>query len=110
VNTVGPAGETAALNLLSNMHNPPPELVAPIITVLAHRDCPVSGRYFESAGGRNVMRSFVESRGYFNPELTPEDVLDHMAEIVDLSEAVPVPDPLENEYANIIDRKPYQPT
>jgi len=108
-NAVGPAGETGALQLLSNMQNPPPELVAPLIAVLAHPDCSASGRYFESAAGRTVLRCWSESRGYINPELTPEDLRDHLDEVMDMTDHVLVADPLENEYSNIIDRKPYQP-
>jgi NAD(P)-dependent dehydrogenase (short-subunit alcohol dehydrogenase family) len=54
-----------------------PALVAPIVAVLAHESCQVSGQIFSSAAGR-VARIFIgESRGYYSPTLTPEEILDN---------------------------------
>ena len=53
VNALGPAAATAALALLSKPGAmdlaPRAELVAPAVALLAHRECPISGRYLESA-------------------------------------------------------------
>jgi len=60
-----------------------PELVAPVVTWLAHEDVPVSGEVFTVGGGR-VGRFFIGmTKGYYNPKLSPEDVRDHVAEIRD---------------------------
>ena len=59
----------------------PPELVSPAVAWLAHEDCPVSGEIFSAAGGR-IARMFIGlTHGYYNPELTVEDVRDHWDDI-----------------------------
>jgi NAD(P)-dependent dehydrogenase (short-subunit alcohol dehydrogenase family) len=60
-----------------------PELVAPVACFLVHADCPVSGEIYSAAGGR-VARFFIGmTDGYYKPDLTPEDVRDHFAEVRD---------------------------
>ncbi len=60
-----------------------PELVSPVVAWLASEDCSVSGEVFTVAAGR-VGRFFVGmTKGYFNPDLTVEEVRDHLAEIRD---------------------------
>lgn len=60
-----------------------PELVAPVVVWLAHRDVPVSGEVFSAAGGR-VARFFIGlTTGYYNGSLTPEDVRDHFDQVRD---------------------------
>ncbi len=58
-----------------------PELVTPIVTYLAHEDCPVSGEVYSVGGGR-VARVFVGvTPGHFDPDLTPEGVRDNLDKI-----------------------------
>ena len=58
-----------------------PELVTPIVTYLAHEDCPVSGEVYSVGGGR-VARVFVGvTPGHFDPHLTPEGVRDNFDKI-----------------------------
>jgi NAD(P)-dependent dehydrogenase (short-subunit alcohol dehydrogenase family) len=60
-----------------------PELVSPVVAWLASQECSVSGEVFTVAAGR-VARFFVGmTAGYFNPNLSVEDVRDHLAEIRD---------------------------
>ncbi|MGH9106450.1 MAG: SDR family NAD(P)-dependent oxidoreductase [Acidimicrobiales bacterium] len=60
-----------------------PELVAPVAIWLVHRDVPVSGEIYSSAGGR-VARFFIGlTTGYYNPKLTPEDVRDNFDQVRD---------------------------
>jgi NAD(P)-dependent dehydrogenase (short-subunit alcohol dehydrogenase family) len=60
-----------------------PELVTPAAIWLVHSDCQVSGEIYSAAGGR-VARFFIGmTEGYYNPELTAEDVRDHFAEVRD---------------------------
>jgi NAD(P)-dependent dehydrogenase (short-subunit alcohol dehydrogenase family) len=60
-----------------------PAFVTPIVAWLAHEDCPVSGEVYSVGGGR-VARVFVgETKGWYSPTLTPEDVRDHFDEIRD---------------------------
>ncbi|MEY4229343.1 MAG: hypothetical protein RLZZ362_192 [Actinomycetota bacterium] len=60
-----------------------PGLVSPIVTFLAHDDCPVSGQTFSVGGGRVAHVFIGETKGYFNPELKPEDLRDHWDVVTD---------------------------
>jgi NAD(P)-dependent dehydrogenase (short-subunit alcohol dehydrogenase family) len=58
-----------------------PKLVSPIAVWLCHEDCPVTGEIYSAAGGR-MARFFIGlTEGYYNPEITLEDVRDHFDEI-----------------------------
>jgi NAD(P)-dependent dehydrogenase (short-subunit alcohol dehydrogenase family) len=58
-----------------------PELISPIVAFLAHEDCPVSGEVYSVGGGR-VARVFIgETPGYFNANLTMEDVRNNFEQI-----------------------------
>ncbi|MEV2231631.1 hypothetical protein AB0H69_24045 [Streptomyces phaeochromogenes] len=58
-----------------------PALVAPAVAYLAHEECPVSGEMY-TVGAGHVARYFIgRTNGYFNPDLSMEDVRDHFAEI-----------------------------
>ena len=58
-----------------------PELISPIVAFLAHEDCPVSGEAYSVGGGR-VARVFIgETPGYFNANLTMEDVRNNFEQI-----------------------------
>ncbi|HWE56425.1 MAG TPA: SDR family oxidoreductase [Acidimicrobiales bacterium] len=58
-----------------------PDLVSPVVAWLASEDCSVTGEVFTVAAGR-VARFFVGmTKGYFNNQLTVEDVRDHLADI-----------------------------
>jgi NAD(P)-dependent dehydrogenase (short-subunit alcohol dehydrogenase family) len=58
-----------------------PKLVSPIVAWLVHEDCPVSGEIYSAAGGR-IARFFVGlTEGYYNPDLTLEDVRDNFEQI-----------------------------
>ncbi|MGK2948239.1 MAG: SDR family oxidoreductase [Acidimicrobiales bacterium] len=62
-----------------------PELVTPVVTYLAHEDCPVSGEVYSVGGGR-VARVFVGvTPGHFDAELSPEAVRDNFDKIRDES-------------------------
>ena len=58
-----------------------PGLISPIVAFLAHEDCPVSGEVYSVGGGR-VARVFIgETPGYFNANLTMEDVRNNFEQI-----------------------------
>ncbi len=84
VNAIAPLARTRMTEgLLGEALGPQvdPELVAPVVAWLAHDDVPVSGEVFTVGGGR-VARFFIGmTPGYFNRQLTMEDVRDHFAEI-----------------------------
>jgi NAD(P)-dependent dehydrogenase (short-subunit alcohol dehydrogenase family) len=64
-----------------------PALVAPLVALLCHDDCPTSGETF-NAGMRRFSRLVIaESDGYLHDgeEVSPEDVLSHWDEVMDPS-------------------------
>lgn len=69
-----------------------PERVSPMVTVLAHRECPCTGQILGAWGGRFARSTITTARGWISPA-TPaaEDVLDHWAEITDQDGAVDYP-------------------
>jgi NAD(P)-dependent dehydrogenase (short-subunit alcohol dehydrogenase family) len=60
-----------------------PGLVAPVAAFLTHRDCPVTGEIY-TVGAGHVSRFFIgRTRGFYSPELSIEQVRDHLDEIRD---------------------------
>ncbi len=58
-----------------------PEEITPTVCYLAHEDCPVTGEVYSVAGG-SVSRFFIgRTPGYFNADLTVEDVRDNLGQI-----------------------------
>jgi len=58
-----------------------PEMVTPIVVFLASEECEVTGEIFSTAGGQ-VSRFFIgRTPGYYNPEMTVEDIRDNFAQI-----------------------------
>jgi len=65
-----------------------PGLVAPLVALLCHADCPVTGEAF-NAGMRRYSRFVIaESDGYLHPsgDVSPEDVQAHWGEVADPSQ------------------------
>jgi NAD(P)-dependent dehydrogenase (short-subunit alcohol dehydrogenase family) len=54
-----------------------PGLISPIVTFLAHEDCPVSGHVYSVGGGRVAQVFIGETKGYYKADLTPEDLRDN---------------------------------
>ncbi|MCB1005525.1 MAG: SDR family NAD(P)-dependent oxidoreductase, partial [Acidimicrobiales bacterium] len=78
-----------------------PSLVSPLVAWLAHEDCDVSGEIYSAAGGR-IARMFIGlTHGYYNPELTVEDVRDHWGEIRD-EEGYITPASLSDELQQVL--------
>ena len=62
-----------------------PAQVAPVVAWLCHEDCPVTGEIYSVGGGR-VARFFIGlTNGWYDANLTVEDVRDHFDEIRDES-------------------------
>jgi NAD(P)-dependent dehydrogenase (short-subunit alcohol dehydrogenase family) len=62
-----------------------PKFVTPVVTYLAHEDCPVTGEVYTVGGGR-VARVFVGvCEGIVDHELSPESVRDNFDKIRDES-------------------------
>lgn len=60
-----------------------PGLVSPLVTYLAHADCPVTGQLFSVGGGRVAQVFIGETAGFHDPALSPESVRDHWDTITD---------------------------
>lgn len=57
--------------------------MSPVVALLAHADCPVTGEIY-TAGAGQVSRFFIgRTRGYHNPALSVEDVAANMDTIRD---------------------------
>jgi NAD(P)-dependent dehydrogenase (short-subunit alcohol dehydrogenase family) len=60
-----------------------PAQISPLVALLAHEECPVTGEVLVVSGGR-VARAFIaETTGYVNPSHTAEDLLEHWDEVLD---------------------------
>jgi len=75
-----------------------PGLISPLVTYLAHEDCPVSGQLFSVGGGRVAQVFLGETKGYFKDDLRPEDLRDNWSAVTD-QEGYAVPNNLAEEPA-----------
>jgi NAD(P)-dependent dehydrogenase (short-subunit alcohol dehydrogenase family) len=62
-----------------------PGHVSPLVAFLAHEDCPASGQVFSVGGGRVAQVFIGETKGFYSPNLTPEDVESNWSTITDQS-------------------------
>jgi NAD(P)-dependent dehydrogenase (short-subunit alcohol dehydrogenase family) len=86
VNALAPIAVTPAS--ASSIEGPAPEylktdLVSAAVAVLAHQDCPWTGRTLSAGGGRVSEHFIGATKGYFSKELTPEEVSEHLDDISD---------------------------
>ncbi len=84
-NAIAPVAKTRMTEELFGdaMDKLAPEFVTPVVTYLAHEDCPVSGEVYSVGGGR-VARVFIGvTPGYFDAELNAESVRDNFDTIRD---------------------------
>lgn len=64
-----------------------PDQVAPVVAWLASHDCDINGRILDTAGGYTVHQYLATTRGFFDPELTPESLHAHRAQVLDRTDA-----------------------
>jgi len=67
--------------------NAPAELVAPVVALLAHESCPVSGECIEAAGGKVSRTYLAQTRGIADDALTIERLAARWDEVMDESDA-----------------------
>jgi NAD(P)-dependent dehydrogenase (short-subunit alcohol dehydrogenase family) len=60
-----------------------PGHVSPLVAFLAHENCPASGQVFSVGGGRVAQVFIGETKGFYSPHLTPEDVETNWSTITD---------------------------
>jgi len=78
-----------------------PKLVSPLVAYLASEACPVSGEVYSAAGGI-ISRFFIGlTPGYYNPDLTAEDIAEHWDDIRDEAGYI-VPDDSSGEISKIV--------
>ena len=81
-----------------------PRYVAPLVAVLCHDDCPTTGEMFNAGMRRYSRFVLAESDGYLHSaaDVSPEEVVAHWDEIMDVSDFRVVTDTLswgENHFA-----------
>ena len=92
-----------------------PELVSPAVAYLAHEECAVSGGLFDVVAGQMSSATLTGTAGYFNPDLSIEDVRDNIDAVLKRSETDrQITDPRDpigtiNEQAKQVVLKPYSP-
>ncbi len=69
-----------------------PDQVAPLIAYLAHRDCPISGKFMNALGGHIFETVFSNTAGYMDPSPTMESIRDNFDRALDGSGALVIPD------------------
>jgi NAD(P)-dependent dehydrogenase (short-subunit alcohol dehydrogenase family) len=89
VNVIEPAGATRmAENMAESefrtwfLATMRPELVSPVVAALAHRSCTVTGEMLVVGGGRVARTVLAETLGYLGADLTPEEVFEHLPDIL----------------------------
>ena len=79
-----------------------PALVTPLVAHLASEACDVTGEVYSAAGGI-ISRFFIGlTPGYYNPELTVEDVAAHWDQIRDV-EGYSIPEGPQDELKKIVE-------
>jgi NAD(P)-dependent dehydrogenase (short-subunit alcohol dehydrogenase family) len=61
----------------------PPALAAPVAAYLAHESCTLNGVVLSASGGRVARQVIASTSGIHRPELAPEDVAEHLDEILE---------------------------
>lgn len=88
IDSAAPPADAAARAVLDELANQylkklDPALVAPVVAFLTHRDCSVTGEIY-TVGAGHVSRFFIgRTKGFYNPELSIEDVRDQLDAIRD---------------------------
>lgn len=59
----------------------PEEQCAIVSLFLLHKSCPVTGQFISTGGGLVTRVFYASTQGYFNSEITPEDVRDNWAAV-----------------------------
>lgn len=68
-----------------------PEMVAPVVGLLAHESCPISGQMLISAAGRVAKAYVAETPGVFHPQWSIEQVAGELEAICNATEPLVFP-------------------
>jgi NAD(P)-dependent dehydrogenase (short-subunit alcohol dehydrogenase family) len=117
VNSLAPGAGTASAMYVSDPANAAyleeflrltPEQVAPTLAFLAHESCTLSGRHFNSVGGR-VSELYLSETAQVPGLLSPEGVRDAVPAIIDRTTGTEVPDPITADAGNEWRPRTYSP-
>jgi NAD(P)-dependent dehydrogenase (short-subunit alcohol dehydrogenase family) len=117
-NLVGPSGVSRLAEAMPEsefrrwfMATMKPELVAEVVALLGHEQCPVNGETFAVAGGRVARVLMAETRGIVKRDATAEDVLARLDQIMDTRTVTPFANYAESADAlmNALGFKPSEP-
>lgn len=75
-----------------------PSLVSPVVAMLVHESCPISGEVLIAGGGRVAAVVTGQTRGWYSSAPTPESVLANLGAVRDVSDA-PAISSVEDEFA-----------
>jgi NAD(P)-dependent dehydrogenase (short-subunit alcohol dehydrogenase family) len=75
-------GSNDALRRFTAQHRTP-DHVSPVVALLSHPRCPVTGEIFVVSGGRVARVLVAETPGFVKPGHSPEELLAHWSEVVD---------------------------
>jgi len=113
INTLLPRAGTVAISHLQEtserteaIMQQPVELVAPIVGLLSHRDCPCTGKGIEAGGGRAWEVAYAVTRGYQQDDLDLEALAAHWDDVVDRTDLEIMPDMFPEAPMTL---KPYVP-
>ncbi|KZS60262.1 SDR family NAD(P)-dependent oxidoreductase [Mycobacterium ostraviense] len=92
-NVIVPAAVTRMADGLDIPTYPPMgvELVAPVVGLLAHESCPITGEMLVAVAGRVARAVVAESPGVHRPSWSIEDVAEHLDDIRDVAEPLVFP-------------------
>jgi len=89
VNLVSPAGATRMAENMADgelktwfLQNARVDQVSPLVVLLCHEACPANGELFVVGGGRIARTVISETRGVVDPDMSVEDVLELMPQIL----------------------------
>jgi NAD(P)-dependent dehydrogenase (short-subunit alcohol dehydrogenase family) len=113
VNTLLPRAGTLAITHLQApsqitdaIMRQPTEHLPPVVALLAHRDCPCTGKGFEAGGGRVIEIAFAATAGYQADTIDLEDLVANWSDVVDRTDIRIMPDMVDDIR---ITPKPYIP-
>ena len=113
INTLLPRAGTLAITHLQapsektdSVMGQPADLVAPIVGLLSHRDCPCTGKGIEAGSGRAWEVAFAVTRGYQKDDLNLEDLATHWDDVIDRNGLKIMPDMFPDAPMT---PKPYRP-
>jgi hypothetical protein len=88
-----------------------PDLVSPMVAVLASEACPVTGEIFVAGGGRFARTIFAETPGWIDEKPTPDSVLKNLDTITDDSQVEVITDGVHASahHAELLGFKPTGP-